>query len=309
MKAANVDERVSVIIPTLNPGNGAPKLINALRRQRIQPLEIVVIDSASIDGSPQHWRDAGFKVLVIARSDFNHGGTRNMGARQAQGAILVFMTQDAIPTDEQWLENLIAPIVSGEATATYARQIPREDATLLECFARNFNYPPVSKLKVLADVRELGYKAFFFSNVCSAVRADVFWAMGGFPERVIMNEDGLFCAKLLQAGHKVKYTAEAQVYHSHNYSLLQQFRRNFDMGVSIGRVESLLKGAPTGGAGLRFVEGQARYVVEAGSYLSLFKVLAEAAVKLTAFSLGKRERWLPYNIKRYFSMHKSFWIC
>lgn len=272
-------------------------------------MEVLVVDSASTDGSPEHWRDAAFRVLTIDRSTFNHGGTRNLGARTARGDILVFMTQDAIPFDEHWLTNLVTPITSGEAVATYARQIPKGGANLLERFARNFNYPALSKARTLADVRELGYKAFFFSNVCSAIRTDTFWEVGGFHETVIMNEDGLFCAKLLREGHTVKYTAEAQVYHSHNYNLVQQFKRNFDMGVSIGQASRLLEGAPTSGAGLRFVLGQAKYVIRAGSYLSLPKVLAEAAVKLIGFSLGKQERWLPCMIKRRFSMHSFFWHC
>lgn len=302
-----MSDRVSVIIPTLNPGNKVSELLDALSHQRVQPLEVMILDSASTDGSPQSLRDAGFKVLTIDQSDFNHGGTRNMGATQARGEILVFMTQDAMPTNKQWLANLVAPIVSGEAVATYARQIPKEGATLLERFARGFNYPPSSRVKSLTDVQELGYKTFFFSNVCSAVRADAFWDVGGFPERVIVYEDALLCAKLLRAGYKVKYTAEARVYHSHNYGLLQQFKRNFDMGVSVGQAGSLLEGASTSGEGLRFVVGQARYVVEAGSYLSLLRVFVEAAVKLTAFTLGKRERWLPPAVKRRLSMHSSFW--
>lgn len=298
---------VSVIVPTYNPGANVDLLCESLDSQTCKPSEVVVVDSSSTDGSIRRWLENGYCLYSIPKASFNHGGTRNLAADQAQSEILVFMTQDAIPVDEYCLENLITPIVSGEVIATFARQVPKQDASLTERFARTFNYPPVSRVKTLADVEQLGYKAFFFSNVCSAVRADVFWEVGGFPERVIMNEDGLFCAKLLQAGYRVKYMAEAQVYHSHNYSLLQQFERNFDMGVSMGRAGSLLEGAPTGGAGLHFVLNQARYVVDTGSYVSLLKVFAEAAVKLTAFSLGKQESWLPCKIKRRFSMHKFFW--
>ncbi len=244
---------------------------------------------------------------VIPRSAFDHGGTRNLGARKARGEILVFMTQDAIPVDEYWLQNLVFPIASGEVVATFARQIPREEAGPLERFARGFNYAAKSRVKKLADVRELGYKAFFFSNVCSAVRADVFWEVGGFPEGVILNEDVLLCAKLLRAGYEVKYEAEARVCHSHNYGLLQQFKRNFDIGTSVAQAGSALEGARTGGEGLRFVVGQAKYVLRVGTPLSLFRVFGEATVKLVAFSLGKRERYIPCLVKRHLSMHSFFW--
>jgi rhamnosyltransferase len=246
-------------------------------------------------------------VVSIKRADFDHGGTRNLAARCSRGSILVFMTQDVTPADEHWLVNLISPIASGEAVATFARQIPREDADRREKFARSFNYPAKSRIKELVDLPDLGYKAFFFSNACSAVKADVFWEMGGFPEKVIMNEDVLLCAKLLRAGYRVKYEAKAQVYHSHRYGLLQQFKRYFDIGVFVSQAGGVLKGAHTGTEGLRFVVEQAKYVFRAGEYLGLLMVFAEAGTKLLGFSLGKRQHRIPSAVKRRLSMHGFFW--
>ncbi len=302
-----MNDSVSIIVPTLNPGENVPDLREGLARQRMRPSEVLIVDSASTDGSPERWRAAGFRVLGVERADFDHGGTRNLGARNCRGSILVFMTQDTLPADESWMENLVSPIVSGEAVAAFARQLPKEDVGPLERFARSFNYPAESRVKDLADVQELGIKAFFFSNACSAVRADVFWEVEGFPEKIITNEDMLLCAKLLQAGYRVKYAAEAQVYHSHRYNLRQQFKRYFDMGVFVTQAGRLLEGAQSSGEGLRLLVGQVRYVMWAGNYLSLFRVFAEAATKLTAFSLGKQERRIPRILKRRLSMHNFFW--
>ncbi len=306
---ANAAESISIIVPTLQAGRHLADLLPRLRDQKVSPAEIVIMDSSSSDDTVAVACASGCVVEVIPRSAFDHGGTRNLGARKARGEILVFMTQDAIPVDEYWLQNLVFPIASGEVVATFARQIPREDAGPLERFARGFNYPAKSRVKKLADVSELGYKAFFFSNVCSAVRADAFWEVGGFPEGVILNEDVLLCAKLLRAGCRVKYEAEARVYHSHSYSLVQQFRRNFDIGASVRQAGSLLEGARTGGEGSRFVLGQVRYVLRTGNLLDLFRVFGEAVAKLTAFNLGKRERYVPCAIKRRMSMHHYFWKC
>jgi rhamnosyltransferase len=302
-----MNNSVSIIVPTLNPGDHLPALRDAFTHQQLQPLEVLIIDSASTDGSPARWRDAGFRLLSIKRADFDHGGTRNLAARQAQGEILVFMTQDAVPADECWLEELVAPITSGEVVATFARHLPREDASLLERFARHFNYPPSSRVKRLSDVQEMGIKAFFFSNACSAVRANTFFEVGGFPERLIMNEDVGLCARLLRAGYKVKYTAEAQIYHSHDYNLRQQFKRNFDIGAFVTQAGSLLEGSRFSGEGMRFVLGQARYIMETGTYFDVVKVFAEAIVKLTAFSLGKRHRWVPSIVRQHLSMHSYYW--
>ncbi|MDP9764004.1 rhamnosyltransferase [Deinococcus enclensis] len=246
----------------------------------------------------------------LDQSKFNHGGTRNLGARLAseQGAqILVFMTQDALPADEHWLKRLVAPIRSGQAVATFARQLPRPEASLLERFSRYFNYPEVSRSRTEADIPELGVKAFFFSNVCSAVRADVFWEVGGFPEDVIMNEDMTLAAKLLRAGHTVRYTAEAEVIHSHDYTLAQQFRRNFDVGAFFADAGPELSGASVGGEGVRFVLEQLRYVRRHGRSDLIPLVIAEAAAKYTAFQLGRHHHLLPLPLKKKLSMHSYHW--
>src|SRR5215217_4618980 len=163
-RQAGAETSVSVIVPTLNPGENLPHLCEGLAYQRPRPLEVTIVDSASTDGSPERWRAAGYRVFHIERANFNHGGTRNLGARRSRGNILVFMVQDAVPADEYCFTNLISPIASGEVAATFARHVPKDDASPLERFARRFNYPAESRIKIAADVHELGFRAFFFSN-------------------------------------------------------------------------------------------------------------------------------------------------
>lgn len=276
----------------------------------ISSASAVFIDSSADSIAQSRIEDCGFEYVSIAQSQFDHGGTRNLGARLAreQGAeILVFMTQDAIPADDGWLEALTAPIVSGEAVATFARQLPRPEASLLEQFSRYFNYPGHSRRRTEADIPELGVKAFFFSNVCSAVRADVFWEVGGFPEHIIMNEDMTLAAKLLRAGHAIEYVAGAQVVHSHDYTLAQQFRRNFDVGAFFAAAGPELAGAKVGGEGLRFVREQLRYVMRHHRADLIPLVIVEAAAKFSAFQLGKRHRLLPRPLKKKLSMHSYHW--
>lgn len=157
---------LTLIVPTLNAAQYVSAFLAGLHRQDQQPDCVVILDSSSTDGSPELWSAQGFQTVSIPKGSFEHGGTRNLGARQANGTdILVFMTQDAIPADDRWLENLIAPIRSGEAVATFARQLPRPEASLLERFSRYFNYPETSRVRDATDIARLGVKAFFFSNV------------------------------------------------------------------------------------------------------------------------------------------------
>jgi len=302
-------QKVFVIVPTLNAFQYVQSLSETLLFATTR-TQVIIIDSSSDDEFPYLSHSISDHIQKIARSEFSHGGARNLGALKAQsmGAeILIFITQDVHAVNPSWIKNLIAPIVAGEAGATFARQLPRSKASLLEQFSRYFNYPEWSQSRTVADIKRLGVKAFFFSNVCSAVRADVFWSVGGFPEDVIMNEDMTLAARLLRAGHTIRYVAEAEVMHSHDYTIQQQFRRNFDVGTFFADAGPELGGASVGGEGLRFVREQLKYVLRHGRPDLLPLVIVEAAAKFTAFQLGKRHRLLPKSVKKYLSMHSYHW--
>jgi rhamnosyltransferase len=297
----------SVIIPTLNASRYLPKLLEALKTQSDPPLEIIVIDSSSTDDTVSIAREAGCVVEVIPRADFDHGGTRNRAATIAQGELLAFMTQDALPSNSDFLTELARPIREGMAVAAYARQIPYPEAFPPEAFARAFNYPPISRLRSQADISSLGLRAFFFSNVASMVSRDAFEAVGRFPERTVMNEDMLLCAKILRAGYKVAYRAEATVFHSHNYRLGQQFRRNFDIGAFVAQSGAALGETRTGEAGVKFAFGQIKHLVSCGAWVWVPRTTLELGLKFVAYQLGRRERLIPTTWKRRLSMHPHYW--
>jgi rhamnosyltransferase len=221
---------ISVIIPTHNAEPYINGLLKSLSEQTAS-CEIIVIDSSSRDNTIRIADSYKVKTRIIVKGEFDHGGTRNLAVKEARGDILVFLTQDAIPANEYFLEKLIQPLADPQIAATYGRQIPRSDAKPTEKFTRSFNYPETPLLKDMNSISELGIKTFFFSNVCSAVRKSQFEKLRGFTEKVIMNEDMLLAGKLIKKGYKIAYAPEAVVIHSHNYSWLMQFRRYFDIGV------------------------------------------------------------------------------
>jgi rhamnosyltransferase len=297
---------ISVIIPSLNAVPMLESLVTSLRDQTTPPNEIVVVDSASTDGTLQLANDQGCTILSIARNDFNHGGTRNFASLHAHGDILVFMTQDALPVDPFFLQHLLDPILSGKAVASYARQVAYPNASAGEKFARDFNYPSVSQIRTRASIESMGLGAYFFSNVSSAIRTDVFMDEGMFADDVIMNEDMLMCAKLLEAGHAVAYVAEAQVYHSHDYSLLQTFQRYFDIGVFFSRHFDL-PGLATNGRGAAYTQELLAQMLKQGEMYPFFHAIGETCAKFAGFTLGKLEQFIPLLVKKHFSMHSGFW--
>jgi rhamnosyltransferase len=209
--------------------------------------------------------------------------------------------------DETFLKELTRPIQEGLAVAATARQIPYPEASPLEVYTRLANYPAESHIRTRAEVERMGVMAYFFSNAASAVRKDVIEAIGGFPEDIIVNEDMKLCADLLHAGYAVAYVAEAQVYHSHEYDVGDQFSRYFDIGMFFDRAGDSIESQNPIKRGRSFAFGQVRYLIQQRQWKWIPASLIESLAKYTAFQLGKRGGWLPGWIKRRLSRQKSFW--
>ena len=236
-----INKSVSVIIPTLDAEKYLPDILSALETQSYPVSEIIIVDSASSDKTVSICEsNQNVKLIQIKREDFDHGKTRDMALRESSGDIVIFMTQDAIPTDKSFIGNLIEPLHDPKMAVSVGRQVPKQNAEKTEKLVRNFNYPPESYIRSEADISSMGIKAFFSSNSCAAYRKDIYMKLGGFDYPVKTNEDMFYAAKALHSGYCVAYTAGAQVYHSHNFTLKEQYRRNYLQGYEIERHRELL---------------------------------------------------------------------
>jgi len=297
---------ISVIIPTRNAEGHIRRLLDSLKRQSMTG-ETIVIDSSSTDNTVNIAESLGAKTKIIVRGLFGHGKTRNQAVKLAHGDIIVFLTQDALPADEHFLENLIKPLEAPEIAAAYGRQIPKADAKPTEKFSRFFNYPKTPLIKDSSSFPNLGIKTFFFSNVCSAIRKKEFEELGGFSENLIMNEDMLFAGRLIQRGYKIAYVPGASVIHSHNYSLREQFRRYFDIGVFLRKNLESLNYANPNNVGASFLKEELRYLMKNGYYRWCAYLAGEAISKFIGYKLGRHYDLLPLSIRRRISMHSDYW--
>lgn len=301
--------RVALIIPTRNAGPHLDRLLAALAAQTRQPDQIFVVDSSSTDNTVARYREFGAQVEVIPAESFNHGGTRRWASQQVDADVLIYMTQDAIPTSPDSFANLLDELCSeADIGVAYGRQLPHEDACLLSAQSRQFNYPPHSRTKRREDADELGIKTCFSSDSFAAYRREALAQSGGFPEDAIGSEDAYVAARLLLNGYAVRYAANAEVYHSHNYSLLQEFRRYFDIGVFYGR-ERWIRAA-FGGAkneGLRYFCQEVSALFSVRAYHLLPEVVIRTFLKLVGYRLGQAEQRLPQSLKRRISMFPGYW--
>jgi rhamnosyltransferase len=240
--------------------------------------------------------------------EFNHGATRQLAVNiLSDSDILIYLTQDAILTDFNALRNLTDRFKDESVGVAYGRQLPNKNAGYIGSHAREFNYVIKSELRSLSDASRLGIKTAFISNSFAAYRRTALMNVGGFPANTILSEDMYVAAKMLLAGWKISYCAEAQVWHSHDYSFVQEFNRYFDIGVFHARecwIREKFGGAE--GEGEKFVISELRYLLKHAPILIPSAIL-RTLLKYAGYQLGLREKKLPIAIKKCLSMHKRFW--
>ena len=157
------------------------------------------------------------------------------------------------------------------------------------------------------DTKTLGVKAYFCSNVCAAYRKNVYEETGGFVEKAIFNEDMIYVANMAKKGYGIAYASDAQVFHSHNYSCRQQFRRNFDLGVSQAEHPEIFEKVPSEGEGIRLVKKSLGYLVKTGHIWLIPQLVAQSGAKYMGYFLGKRYKKLSPKVIAFCTMNPEYW--
>ena len=299
---------IDVIIPTYRPGKEFRLLLERLKQQSVPVRRVVIINTEKKFWDSRWEQEFPFtEVHHIKKEEFDHGGTRRKAAELTDAEIMVFMTQDALPADRDLIRNLTAPLKEPETAAAYARQLPNASCSFVERYTRSFNYPDKSSVKSREDLPVYGIKTFFCSNVCAAYRKDVYESLGGFTGHTIFNEDMIYASAVIQHGYRIAYAADAKVIHSHNYTCMQQFRRNFDLGVSQAEYPEVFQTASSESEGIRLVKKTFRYLCVNGRRRLIPGFVLQSGFRYAGYLAGKNYRRMPARMVRWCSMNKDYW--
>ena len=226
--------RISVLLVTKNGERYLAEVLDRIGQQqgRFQLDEIIAVDSGSRDQTLAILESHAVRVIRIPPQEFGHGKTRNLAASYARGDYLIFLTQDATPANDDWLDALLAPLQANPSIAgAYSRHLPRPNCHPME-WRRIVEEELSGRTESCLNSSDIPDYAnnpaffYFFSNVSSVLRRSV-WQQHPFPE-VEFAEDQLWARRVLEAGYKTAYRADSLVYHSHNYGPWSNFRRHFD---------------------------------------------------------------------------------
>ncbi|MDY2802002.1 MAG: glycosyltransferase family 2 protein [Fusobacterium mortiferum] len=228
-------EKISIIVPIYNGEKYLEKLVSKIKEQEInKKIELIALVTKSKDNSLKKAKKLFDIVLEIEK--FNHAKTRHEGALKSSGGILVFITQDILPYDNQWLKNLIEPLTE-EVIASFSRQIAYEEHSDIEKIIREFNYPNKDRLCNKEMKEKNGRKNIFYSDASSAIIRKKFFELGGYDFEVPTNEDVYLANKIIENGCSFLYASQSRIWHSHQLSLKETYKRYKD----IGKFEKLYK--------------------------------------------------------------------
>jgi rhamnosyltransferase len=233
---------ISIVLVTYNGELYLAEVLTSIFSQKTSfSYEVIAIDSGSSDHTVDIIKQFPVRLFQISKQDFGHGRTRNYGASHAFGQFIVFLTQDATPANEYWLNNLVEPLVDNLKTAgVYSRQIARQDCNPCELRDICIGAGPISKVKRVNFHDPLQVEAYkkdtflfiAFSNVSSCIRKKILEDLP-FSEHILMMEDQEWCKRAINSGSCIIYEATSIVYHSHNHSLSNVYQRHYDYGISL----------------------------------------------------------------------------
>lgn len=297
----------SIFIPTYNASNYLPGLL-----KKIDTLtdKICIVDSNSHDTTVDIARNQGVKnITIINTDDFDHGGTRALAkCTTTDSEIVVFLTQDATPVSSKDIERLLTAFEDSSVAAAYGRQLPYDDASLFGEHLRQFNYPNQGYVRSFKDKNSFGIKTTFISNSFAAYRRSAMDDIDWFKKGLILGEDTFAAAKLMLKGYKVAYVPEAKVYHSHNYTIIEEFKRYFDIGAFHTMEDWILEEFGNAeGEGMRFIKSEIKLILSRNKFNLIPEWFLRNLMKYSGYKLGRIYRLIPLPIIQKLSMHHRWW--
>lgn len=301
--------KVDAVIPAYKPGHDLRELVEKLLDQTVRLGRIIIINTdREFFDEKEYLIAPAVEVVHITRHEFDHAGTRDMGLRMSDADYVLFMTMDAIPKDNYLVEKLLSGFRRADNIAvSYARQLPKKDCNRIEQITREFNYPAQSRVQTSDDIKKLGIKAYFCSDVCAMYDTSIYRSLGGFKAPAIFNEDMVYAAGALDAGYAVSYCADALVYHSHNYTGRQYYRRNFDLGVSQADHPEIFERFNVKGTGMQLVRKSLAQICRSGTPADIIRLVYYSGMKYLGFRKGKNYHKLSLESCLKHTSDKEYW--
>ena len=280
--------KVDIICPLYNAEKYIEPLHKSLLMQEeIKINEIKYVLTESNDNSENILKKNKLNYKKIKKSNFSHSLVRENAAKESKADIVVFISQDIVIENVDWLEKLVSSIINDEADACYSRQLTKYNN--IEKYTRENNYPDKSTMKTKKDIDKLGLKTFFFSDASSAINRKVFEKLNYYDNKDLpINEDMYIAYKLIMNDYRIKYCADSIVYHSHNFKLKELYNR-YKLTGRFFKENSYLDQYGTTSSGASLAKYVLKRILQEKRFLLLFRFPFDMAARLFGMKAGKKE--------------------
>lgn len=181
---------VSFVIPVRNDAARLRRCLASIHaNHEAVPIEIVVVDNGSDDGSAEVAREAGASVVPLPHARVSEA--RNVGAARANAATIAFVDADHV-LDSGWLRALRHVLEDRSIAGVGAPYSSPEDANWVQRAYAGFR----PKLTRREPTDWLGS-----GNL--VLRKDAFQAVSGFDVTLESCEDVDLCNRLVASGHRL----------------------------------------------------------------------------------------------------------
>ena len=213
------DPLVSVVMVTYGNWPLVRRSLEALVERTDPVYELLVVDSASPDDTPEQLRsEVEGANIVFSQENVGFGGGSNLGAERARGAYLLFLNPDAL-VEPGWLEPLLEVLEGDEQAGAVVPMLLNPNGTIQEAGSviDSVGWPLAFGRGEKADSlahrfrREVDYG----SAACLLIRREDFSAVGGFDPAYGIGyfEDVDLSFKLKERGLKTIYEPRSRVVH------------------------------------------------------------------------------------------------
>ena len=285
--------RVGLFIPTFNAGDGFIEVVELINEQSEMLYRKLIIDSGSIDNTVNIALDNNFEVKEIPLSEFGHGKTRTLAAKELSDCqYVIYMSHDVF-LQKDAIKNIIHFITTNSNIGiVYGKQdVDMKKSNIFEKRAREFNYPDESSIKSYANKKQYGIKTVFSSDAFAIYDQEKLKKIGYFPKNINFAEDIFVAAKMIQEGYNVGYCAEAKVFHSHNYSALDEYKRYKEIG-KFHRENSWIQDefGKNEKEGIKAVTSELRILIKSGKYHLLPNSMSRFLLKYLGYRKGNSSK-------------------
>lgn len=248
---------IDIICPLYNAEKYIKHLHQSvLMQENVDLKSINYVLTRSKDNTEKILKELNANYVTIEPKDFSHSMSREMMAKRSTADIIVFISQDIKIIRKDWLYYLTKDIADGKCEAAYSRQLA--DKNNIEKYTREKNYSTQSFIKTKEDIKKMGLNTFFFSDASSAINRKVFEELNYYDGKHFpSNEDQYLAHKLIMTGYRIKYCAESEVVHSHEFNFKTLYKRYQDTG-DFYRAEPYMNSYGTNSAGV----GMAKYILK-----------------------------------------------